>query len=515
MRRIAVLLCSCALASCATTPTATPARSSSARTGIASVDALYVRLDANTARYNAGLDSIARGDTDAGRSAINAASSDLLDAASKCQATPPCDSNRFIATYDALLKRQASELNNEGEGFAEVEDRSMPVPHVGTNGSPVIANLPAASRPVAMLKGRDMREIITLNEPMKAALTEWLTSNRPQLIDAWENYQYMRQLMWPEYQREGLPEALLFGIMAQESGGKVHAVSRSGAAGLLQFMPATGQRFGLGNSNGFDTRYDPTLATRANVQYLNERFSELGNNLELTVAAYNGGEGRLARLYNNTGGKGFWDPEVYGQLSPETREYVPRVLAAAWLFLNAKDYGLQFPRVNAGEPQQLTLARGTSINELTICLGNGGVRDGWFRALRNLNPRYDPRDPIPASTVLRVPPYVMHLYRANCVDNNTRAQMASDLAAARKPVFIAPAPPPPPVRVAVEEEPRARDRDKGKGGGSYTVGHGDTLDEIADRKDCDTRELARANGIRAPYRLHKGQKIKLVGCSRR
>ncbi len=504
MLRFAVFVCCCALAACASAPpTKLAAATDGAHTGIAAVDVLYARLDADTARYTAGLASIERGDTDAGRSAITAARSDLLDAADHCQATPSCDNGRFIAAYDALLTRQASEMN--AEGFAEVEDKPTATPDAtGTNASPVITNLPAAAKPVAMLKGRDLREIITLNEPMKAALTEWLTNNRAQLIDAWESYQYMRQLMWPEYERAGLPEALLFGIMAQESGGKVHAVSRTGAAGLMQFMPTTGLRYGLGMYDGFDTRYDPTLATRANVAYLNERFAELGNNLELAIAAYNGGEGKMARLYTGTGGKGFWDPEVYGQLAPETRDYVPRVLAAAWLFLNAKDYGLQFPRVNAGEPQLLTLARGTSINELTICLGNNGVRDGWFRALRNLNPRYDPRDPIAAGTTLRVPPYVMHLYKTNCVDNPARAQIAADLAAARKPVVVAP---------AVAEEPRSR-RERGKAG-SYVAHRGDTLSEIADLKDCDEHELARANGIRPPYRIHKGQKIKLVGCSKR
>jgi membrane-bound lytic murein transglycosylase D len=512
MLRSVVLLCCCALAACASTPPAKVAsadESPNTHTGIAAVDVLYARLDADTARYNAGLDSVERGDTDAGRTAITAARSDLLDAASHCQSTPSCDSSRFIAAYDALLTRQASEMNVEG--FAEVEDKPTATPDAtassaaNTNVSPVITNLPAASKPVALLKGKDLREIITLNEPMKAALTEWLTNNRAQLVDAWESYQYMRQLMWPEYERAGLPEALLFGIMAQESGGKVHAVSRTGAAGLMQFMPTTGLRYGLGMYDGFDTRYDPTLATRANVAYLNERFAELGNNLELAIAAYNGGEGKVARLYTGTGGKGFWDPEVYGQLAPETRDYVPRVLAAAWLFLNAKDYGLQFPRVNAGEPQLLTLTRGTSINELTICLGNNGVRDGWFRALRNLNPRYDPHDPIAAGTTLRVPPYVTHLYKTNCVDNPARAQLASDLAAARKPVVIAPTP--------VVEESRSR-HERGKAG-SYVARRGDTLSDIADRKDCDERELAHANGIRPPYRIHKGQKIKLVGCSKR
>ena len=521
MLRFAILSSCCVLAACATVaPTQTTAVGHAPQVAPPSVAALYARLDADIARYNAGLDSVAHGDTDVGHNAITSASNDLLDAASHCQANTQCDSSRFIAAYDALLKRQAAEIDNDGEGFASVDDKtptddSNAAPDATTDaGSPVITNLPAASRPVAMLKGRDLREIITLNEPMKAALTEWLTSNRSQLIDAWENYQYMRQLMWPEYQRAGLPEALLFGIMAQESGGKVHAVSRSGAAGLLQFMPATGQRYGLGDYNGFDTRYDPTLATRANVKYLNDRFAELGNNLELTIAAYNGGEGKIGRLYTSTGGKSFWDPEVYSQLSPETRDYVPRVLAAAWLFLNPKEYGLRFPHVNAGEPQLLTLANATSINELTICLGNNGVRDGWFRALRNLNPRYDPRDPIAAGTVLRVPPYVMRLYRANCVNNPARQQLASDLAAARKPVVTAP---PPVAAPQVADDSRSRGRDRKKGPvHTYTVQNGDTLYQIADRKECDDiRELARANNIKPPYVLRRGQRIKLVGCSRR
>jgi len=52
-------------------------------------------------------------------------------------------------------------------------------------------------------------------------------------MESYENYQYMRALMWPAYERAGLPEALLFGILATESAGKVHAVSRAGAADEL------------------------------------------------------------------------------------------------------------------------------------------------------------------------------------------------------------------------------------------------------------------------------------------
>src|SRR5690606_39644120 len=90
------------------------------------------------------------------------------------------------------------------------------------------------------------------------------------LMTSYENYQVMRHLMWPEFEKRGLPEALLFGILAKESNGRVHSVSRAGAAGPMQFMPSTGRRFGLGpDGTGFDTRYDPRSAAEASAAYLN------------------------------------------------------------------------------------------------------------------------------------------------------------------------------------------------------------------------------------------------------
>jgi membrane-bound lytic murein transglycosylase D len=176
-----------------------------------------------------------------------------------------------------------------------------------------------------------LSDLIALNDPVKVALEQWLTQLRPNLMLAYENYQYLRYRMWPEYQKAGLPEALLFGMLAKESGGKVHAVSRSGASGPLQFMYATGVRFGLGTVNGFDQRFDPQLSARANAAYLNEQLAVFNDNLELVLGAYNGGEGAMQRVANRNPEAGFWDPRIYFDLSPETRDYVPMVLAAAWL----------------------------------------------------------------------------------------------------------------------------------------------------------------------------------------
>ena len=69
-------------------------------------------------------------------------------------------------------------------------------------------------------------------------------------------------------------------------------------------------------------------ATRANVAYLNERFEALNGNLAMALAAYNGGENRVMNLRRRYGDN-FWDSRVYYSLPRETREYVPRILAAA------------------------------------------------------------------------------------------------------------------------------------------------------------------------------------------
>ncbi len=468
------------LAACA----AQPQRAAVAPAG-ASFDGLYAEIELQSARFEAAQEEIRHGDAAHGQAEREDALATLREAAAACAAAPGCDSLRFVDAYAALLARGEPERTEAGlgEGGDAVAVDA---------GSPLLEAMPEAARSVNLLNGRDLREFIALNAPVKAALNEWLTWMRPLLLDTFENYHFMRHRMWPEYEQAGLPEALLFGILAKESGGRVHAVSRAGASGPLQFMPATGRRFGLGrNAEGFDTRYDPQLAARANVRYLNERFAEFNTDLALSLAAYNGGEGRVGRLHRQTGGKSFWTPQVQSQLPSETREYVPMVLAAAWLFLHPEEYGLEFPRY-AIEPSEVALERPASLNELAICLGGAGTRNGWFRTLRNLNPRHDPQLALPAGTTLDAPQALVDAYRAHCVDG-PRVAIATDIARARSRV---------PTAVA-----RAT-------GASYVVRRGDTVASIARSHGCGSPQtLARANGIQPPkYLIRPGQTLSLQGC---
>jgi membrane-bound lytic murein transglycosylase D len=463
----------------------------------AAVNALYARLDADSQRFESGLQMAASGDMAGAQAEMKTAMDDLQASAATCASTPGCDGSRFASVYDRLLRRSL-ELSPV-EGAVSTDVVADEPTRESSEDSPVIASLPAMQRTITLLNGRELADILVTNEAVKAGLEQWLTQYRPNLMTAYVNYQFMRYKMWPEYHKAGLPEALLFGMMAKESGGRVHAVSRSGASGPLQFMPATGLRFGLGSKDGFDQRFDPALSTRANAAYINEQLERLNGNLELVIAAYNGGEGRIGRLAARSGVSSFWDPKIYSALPTETRDYVPMVLAAAWLFLHPERYNLDFPSINA-HPGRIKLVEPASLAELTVCLGNtGNMYDGWFRTLRNLNPSLDPQKKLAVGTELEAPVQLESAYARQCVSGRW-AQLASELNAATTAMT--------PVRSAARNTAST---------GTYTVRKGDNLAAIARRSGCtSTREIAQLNGIRAPhYRIKAGQKLQMPSCSKR
>jgi membrane-bound lytic murein transglycosylase D len=360
--------------------------------------------------------------------------------------------------------------------------------------------------------------MVQFNPAVQAGIRRWLTDMRPSLMDSYENYRYMQHLMSPAFKQHGLPEALLFGILAKESNGKVHAGSRAGAVGPLQFMPATGRRFGLGNDGtGFDTRYDPRLSADAAARYLTERMAGLNDSIELSLAGYNGGEGRAARVFQGSGGRSFWDADVYNQFPAETKDYVPMVIAAAWLFLHPKDYGIRWPRVST-RPATVRLSQPASIYELAICLGNYGSRDGYMRALRNLNPRWDVDSTMPAGTALNATTRIAWLYRFNCGASSKRAQLAKQLVASNVQSAL--------VRVgtmtnagdatavaAAEQAPAQPRPVPPATPKTHKVQRGETVNGIARKFGCDLRDFVKANKLKAPkYAIRPGQPLALEGC---
>ena len=475
------------------------------------MQALYDDADAAREQGEAALQIQHKGEVSAAAQGLAQARLRLRAAVERCGAMPGCAVERVAKAQDELMASQARAL------LGGMVASDAPNSRVSDNSerSPLLTDVPASERSMNLLNGRELRELIEINEPLRAALREWLTWMRPQLLDTHENYQYLRYKMWPTYAKNGLPEALLFGIMAKESGGKVHAVSTSGASGLLQFMPATGQRYGLGIDNGFDQRFDPTASTAANAAYLNDQFKRLNNDLELVLGAYNGGESRMAQL-SQGGAKHFWDPRVFQALSPETREYVPMVLAAAWLFLHPQDYGLRFAQVDP-RPGEIVLATAMSLNELSICLGQDGNERGWFRTLRNLNPRWETNTRLAAGTHLEAPASAAAAFKRRCTapEMVARVQAMQDAKIPGITTRIgvrtmvakrggAPAS----VRAAAPTKAAAVIKR------THKVAKGETLITIARKHGCqDLKGFASVNRLSAPhYALREGQTLRVPTC---
>jgi membrane-bound lytic murein transglycosylase D len=135
----------------------------------------------------------------------------------------------------------------------------------------------------------------------------------------------------------GLPRDLIYLAMA-ESGFQNHARSWAKAVGPWQFMPATGKKFGLNIDWYVDERRDPLKATIAAANYLKTLHGLFGS-WELAAAGYNAGEGKIARAIRMYKTKDFWQMSKGRYLRPETKNYVPKIMALAIIGKNLDVFG--------------------------------------------------------------------------------------------------------------------------------------------------------------------------------
>ena len=147
-----------------------------------------------------------------------------------------------------------------------------------------------------------------------------------------------------EAEQRGVPLELAL-MPVVESAFDPFAYSPAGASGLWQFMPATGEHYGLNQDWWYDGRRDVVSATRAALDYmvaLNRQFDDW----ELALAAFNSGPGRVQRAVNRNRGKGkptrFWDLN----LPRETTAYVPKLIALGKIVRNPDKYGIKLPPID-------------------------------------------------------------------------------------------------------------------------------------------------------------------------
>lgn len=188
-----------------------------------------------------------------------------------------------------------------------------------------------------------------------------------------------------ELRSRDLPEDLVY-IALIESGFEPRAVSRARASGLWQFMAGTAREHGLLVTTHVDERLDPVRSTTAAIEFLESLHDRFGS-WYLAVAAYNAGPTRVSRvLQAHVGGEGPWTDEHFWEIAPhlpaETRQHIPRLIAAAIMGKEPARFGFEPEASGPRDFETVFALGGTPLAD--VAAGAGVAVD----EVRNLNPHF-------------------------------------------------------------------------------------------------------------------------------
>lgn len=177
-----------------------------------------------------------------------------------------------------------------------------------------------------------------LDSPLVQEHEAWY-ANRPDYVQRTveRSQRYLFHIV-EEVEKRGMPtEIALLPII--ESAYNPKAYSTSHASGIWQFIPSTGKHFGLDQNLLYDGRRDILAATDAALDYLQKLYNMFGS-WELALAAYNWGEGSVSRAIAKNQAHGEPTDYLSLRMPPETRNYVPKLIAVKNIVMNPSAYGL-------------------------------------------------------------------------------------------------------------------------------------------------------------------------------
>jgi membrane-bound lytic murein transglycosylase D len=169
---------------------------------------------------------------------------------------------------------------------------------------------------------------------------------------------FMKNLL----KEQGLPEDLVY-IALIESGFDPYAYSRSKASGPWQFVFWTGKKYGLRVNWWVDERRDPEKSTIAAAKYLKDLYGRFSS-WHLAAAGYNAGEYKIVTAMRRYRTEDFWKLTNYRYLKPETKNYVPQMIAAALIAKDPKKYG--FTDVEYQEPLRYEKVKVLELTDLSL-----------------------------------------------------------------------------------------------------------------------------------------------------
>jgi membrane-bound lytic murein transglycosylase D len=234
----------------------------------------------------------------------------------------------FSVFLAAALFAESGEPSEPPRPLRQNRDASFPYPLSSTSRSPV--RQPASRLLTESNLEKDLTRYYIKQYSSPGGLA-WLKA----IMDRGGPYLgFIRQ----EIKERGLPAELLY-LPVIESQFLPAAVSRSGAAGLWQFMRNSIAPFDMKVNDWLDERRDFWKSTRGALQKLEENYNYFGDWL-LALAAYNAGLGGVSRVVKASPGNDYWALCQKKELKTETIHYVPKLLAAAEIISNPRKYGL-------------------------------------------------------------------------------------------------------------------------------------------------------------------------------
>jgi membrane-bound lytic murein transglycosylase D len=386
-----------------------------------------------------------------------------------------------------------------------------------------------------------------VQEPAIDVQLAWLEHNPEYLERVFQRGQRYMYHVITEVEARGMP--LEFALLpVVESAYEPFAYSTSRAAGLWQFIPGTGVRFGLKQNWWYDGRRDPIESTRAALDYLQALHDQFNGDWLLAIAAYNVGENTVQREldFNRANGKptDFW----HLRLPAETRAYVPKLLALKRLMAEPERYGLEFAVIPnepyfavIGTDSQIDLKvaaqlAGTSYDEL-IALNAGYNRwatdpdgphrllvpidnaDAFEAALKTLNA--DDRVPFSSHEVGRKETLAMIAKQYNTSAaviskvNDLKGGKVTPGETLKIPLMGGPLPDKVLLAAMRVDRPETDVGARKQRQIVYRVRAGETLSSIARRHGIPVSTLARLNNMSGQESLVKGQRLVIKASARR
>ncbi len=289
----------------------------------------------------------------------------------------------------------------------------------------------------------------------------------------------------------GLPEDLKY-VAIVESDLLPTAVSPKGAAGPWQFMPQTGQAYGLDQRGSVDFRYDFEQSTEAAFRLLGDLYARY-NDWALAIATYNCGDKRILEAMQSQGVRDFY----HLRLPMETERYVFRILAVKTVLGNPENYGYHLPGGHGY--QQLNLDRVQVRFSCPVPLQAVAETAGTtFRELKRLNPAFR-SDHVPSGThEVKLPSGMGKRFEAGLESLTARFCGAASAPAAAP--SVEPKPRPSPIRGGKPPETRQRSPRH------HVVKQGETVTGIAARYNVRPDELRRANSLSGSH-ITVGQRL--------